>query len=720
MITLEETIFNRTAMKRFFTLLCIAVLGIAAFPSCQKDALGVDDKPVVKSAIMRVNADAVQSKTFITEVDASNYTLSWSEGDAIACFEVSMVEKESVLTPTIQGKVTSTALASSGASASFEMDFSGNSGEANFSYIFVYPASKYSKNGDTYRALIEKDQSFSATSFDKYADVLISRAITDQTSRPTSVDAEFERIGATALMNIKAPTTTETIRKITFSTTEGNIQGYYKVYPLTGTYETALYSGGKSIELTPASPTAYSGTIPVWFRLAEITLSNNFTVSVETNKKTYTKVVDLASASRTIEFTNSGLTKFNVNMSAVAGVTNASLDDGDYYIVAKSGTYYYALSSEASGTRLAYEQLADFDPAASSYLGTNDNLIWTITNDSDAITVEQGTGTYLTPASAGASTGATKKTYTLANGSADGTLVLNSVDKSGYGLRYNVGSNYFAFYNSDPTPTMIADMFFMPKDPRSRVTAPSNVEASAGGTTITVIWDDASDANIDHYLVTLSGTSSDSQTVAVGVEGYEFTGLATGTYSVTVVAVPINSATHLNSVETTISSLVIGGGLSGLTASWTLTSGNTTSLASASGNTNATITVTNGNSNKIEGAAAGMYSQKMSEDDYWLLTIPNVKNVTADTEVTISFGGVKINKTANGTITYQCQYSWDNSTWNNTGDTYTETATGVEKSYTFKPGVKASGTLYIRYYATSGGSTSKGSHYLGSVTLSAE
>ena len=130
-----------------------------------------------------------------------------------------MVEVESVLTPTIQGKVTSTALESSCASASFEMDFSGNDGEANFSYIFVYPASKYSKNGSIYRALIDKDQTFSDTSFDKNADVLISRAITDQSSRPTSVDAEFERIGATALMNIKAPTTSESIRKITFSTT---------------------------------------------------------------------------------------------------------------------------------------------------------------------------------------------------------------------------------------------------------------------------------------------------------------------------------------------------------------------------------------------------------------------------------------------------------------------------------------------------------------------
>ena len=549
-------IFKRTAMRNISIPICLAVLGIATFSSCYKEAL-VENKPTTDSAIMRVNADAVQTKTSISEIDASNYEINWSVGDAIACYEVSTVES----TPTIQGKVTSTALASAGSSASFEMDFSGNAGDLNFSYVFVYPASKYTKStGATtiYRGLIDKDQTFSSTSFDKNADLLISKAITDQDSRPTSVDAQFERIGATALMNIKAPTTSETIRKITFSTTEGNIQGYYKVYPLTGAHETALYSGGKSIELTPASTTTYTGTIPVWFRLAEITLSNNFTVIVETNKKTYTKVVDLTSPTRTIEFTNSGLTKFNVNMTAIAGVANASLDDGDYYIVAKSGSDYYALSSEANTTRLAYEKLTDFDPAASTYLGENDNLVWTITNDSDAIKVEQGAGTYLTPSSGGASTGATKKTYTLANGSVDGTLILNSVDNSGYGLRYNVGSKYFAFYNSEPSASMIADMYFMPKDPRTRVAAPTNVDASAAGTTITVIWDDAVDANIDHYLVSLSGTASDSQTVDIGDEGYEFTGLSAGTYAVSVESVPADPSSYLNSRPVTISNLVIG------------------------------------------------------------------------------------------------------------------------------------------------------------------
>ena len=548
--------------KIFFTVVTLAA-SFACITSCQKEAIVTDETPVKEPAIMTVNAESVATKTFVEEVSATEYNLKWSEGDAIACYEVSTVESVA----TVQGKVTSTALDADAASASFTIDFSGNSGAPNFSYIFVYPAAKYTKSGDIYRAQIPDKQTFSSTTFDKNADVLISRAITDQTTRPTTVDAEFERIGATALMNIKAPTTTETIRSITFSTTETSayLAGYVKVYPLTGTHDTEIYSGGsdgRTLTLTPASSTTYTGTIPVWFRLGKITLSDNFTVVVTTNKKIYTKTVDLASASRTLEFSNSGLTKFNVNMSTVVGVDNPSLDDDDYYIVMKYSGNYYAMSSAANGTRLTSVQLDDFDPEATCYINSDDDLVWTITNDGDAITIEHGTGTYLSVGSGNgtATTSTTKKTYTLATGSTSGTMLLNSVNNSGYGLRYNTGSKWFAFYTSAVSATMIGDVYFMPMDPRTRVDAPTNVDADASGTTITVVWDDASDANIDHYLVTLSGAADDSQTVAVGVKGYEFTGLSDGTYAVSVEAVPADAVNYLNSVPVVVEGLKIGAG----------------------------------------------------------------------------------------------------------------------------------------------------------------
>ena len=102
-----------------------------------------------------------------------------------------------------------------------------------------------------------------------------------------------------------------------FSTTQDNIQGYVEITPASDTYTKTIYSGGKSITLTPASATTYTGTIPVWFRCAAIDLNTDFTVVVNTNARSYKKTVNLASASKEIKFENAGMTKFNVDMTSV-------------------------------------------------------------------------------------------------------------------------------------------------------------------------------------------------------------------------------------------------------------------------------------------------------------------------------------------------------------------------------------------------------------------
>lgn len=218
-------------------------------------------------------------------------------------------------------------------------------------------------------------------------------------------------------------------------------------------------------------------------------------------------------------------------------------------------------------------------------------------------------------------------------------------------------------------------------------------------------------------------TNGDTPTVggATTTAGTEGTASVTVTIDVakTIKAIAVKSPSNKNSTVSTAEYTITGSELSGLAASWSMTSGETTSLSAGSGNTSATLTTTNSDSNKVKGFSAGIASQKMNSGNYWLFTIPSVANVLSTTEVTIQFSGVKVNNTTyKGT--YQLEYSWNGSDWTTTGSTYTETTTASSKSYTFTPGEKASGTLYIRYRLTSGGGTGGGSHYLGSVTLSAE
>lgn len=307
-------------MKKNLVTILATFAAVATVFSCQKEQNFEKQKneelteasKAKESAIMTVHAGEIQTKTYL-EADGSDYNVFWSAGDKIAAFEVG----DGVIA---DAKTVSSALAANSTDASFTMDFSGNTTlNPNYSYIFVYPATRYSVNdGKTkYRALIPSEQTFSSTTFDKNADILISEPVIGQASRPTSVHVGFERIGATVLMNLKAPTTTETITSIVFSTTQDNIQGYVEITPASDAYSKTIYSGGKSITLTPASTTTYTGTIPVWFRCAAIDLNTDFTVLVNTNVQSYKKTINLASASKEIKFENASLTKFNVDMQSV-------------------------------------------------------------------------------------------------------------------------------------------------------------------------------------------------------------------------------------------------------------------------------------------------------------------------------------------------------------------------------------------------------------------
>ncbi len=449
-----------------------------AFQACQKESVvGKIDPEAQKAGIMRVKAGEPETKTYIfengTDLNKTSYGLGWSAGDAIGCYEVSTVSG----TPTIQTtRVTSSPLADDASSATFTMNFSGNSGEANFSYIFVYPAASYtvkSEANGTYRGIIPQKQTFALNSFDKNADLLISEPIMNQPSRPTDVSARFERIGSTVLMNIKAPTTDEVINKITFSTSEENIklQGYYEIRPLDGAYDIAPYFGSNSIELTPATETYFTGgsdnPIPVWFRCSEATLSENFTVAVTTNKKVYSKTVNLTSPSRTLAFENAGLTKFNVDMTGVTGDLITSLEkDGDYFITGVKSAQVYAAKKYSTGNNLSNPLAITVNEGTKTitYVSGIEDCLFTFTRVTTGeyegkYTIVDADGNYLYAAGGSGTNNHLKgEAEPDANGNAywnivknnDGTYVIESAGNANRKtIRFNGGSSLFSCYASE-------------------------------------------------------------------------------------------------------------------------------------------------------------------------------------------------------------------------------------------------------------------------------
>ena len=348
---------------RLFTTLGVASM---VFASCNQSEIETPSR--VDTIKLEVTAGDIDSKTAIVDPEDGTYGLKWTAGDQLGVFEV--------VDGTVQPKQTSAELDSDGTTKTFTFTLNSVAGSA-YDYSFVYPAAALTKGGNNespiYRIQIPSSQTFEANSFDKDADLLVSEHKTES-AQPSELSLRFSRIGATARMVLTGLTTTEVIKQVKFSTTEGNISGYMKINPTTGDIDAndeGVYSGEKYIELTPAADDLQlTGNVVIWFRLYDITLVNNFTVFVKTDAAEYTKSVDLATASRTLQFQAGALTKFNVNLST--GTDRVDLNSGTTYNLVSNmsefveGAKYIFVGRYATGS-MSYAQFDAMGLQSSSY-----------------------------------------------------------------------------------------------------------------------------------------------------------------------------------------------------------------------------------------------------------------------------------------------------------------------------------------------------------------
>ena len=333
-------------MRRLFINLFAVVAVAATLASCAKEIDTPSNTNPKDGFIMTVKTADMSTKTVVA-ADGSNYKINWESTDVIGVYEVANGE--------VQAKAESqggTSLNNGGETATFTFNLQG-SPTGPYNYVFVNPADALGiteiNSQDEYTICLNQNQTFTADSFDPAADVLVSRPV-NQNTRPTEVSANFARVGAAARMVIKCPTTTETIQSITFSTTEGNISGHFILDPVSGeVFNNALENN--SVVLTPKTSTTFTGDVVVWFRLASITLSDSFTVTVNTSgNHAYIKTVDLNSAGRTLVFAEGNLTKFTVNLTT----GTSTLSKGATYTLTTASTRQWSDIS----TALDYEDMS--------------------------------------------------------------------------------------------------------------------------------------------------------------------------------------------------------------------------------------------------------------------------------------------------------------------------------------------------------------------------
>ena len=479
---------------------------------------------------MQVKAGDPATKTVIDD-NGESYGILWQAGDALGVFEVG--------NGVVQPKAESDPLTGPAATATFGLSLPG-AVEPPYDYSFVYPSAALTQVGEQYLVTLPAEQTFPANSFDIQADVLVAEHQHFKTDRPTELNARFARLGATARMVIKAPGTAKRIQRITFSTTEGNLHGAYSLNPATGELSETFVSGGNTLKLTPAQATTYNGNIVVWFRLGARVLSKDFTVSVRTETTTYTKTVDLASASRTLEFANGKLTKFNVNMVEVAGVENTY--EGDYAEFTAADAYAKGITSNTY-TELPLFAKTEGDKwggkinysAGSFGLNTDANTylqLPTFSEEIDRVVVTL-TSTYVRTLSLTSTSSGTP-------GDPYQSVVANA-GAGEYVLNVNSQHLHTAFLRVSGGAVSIAKVAVIAKnDSRTALDAPTDVSARLDEhvkNTVHLAW--TGTENAAAYRVTYTPEGGEATSVTVADEAITLEGLDYGTtysYSVTALA----------------------------------------------------------------------------------------------------------------------------------------------------------------------------------------
>lgn len=559
---------------RFGAIVC-ATLALAA---CSRKEM-IPDETIYEEAIIEIDASQVETKTVISDNGDGTYNILWSINDQVKVYEQRDGDASKKSYASSTNKPTSEV-------RNFGYRFSLPSTAADyFDYSFFYPNTASSEKDGNVFITMPKAQTFEANSFDKSADILMGEHLHTTTRPSNPVNVQFQRVGATAKMTVKGITSDEIIKRIRFSTGGENIAGKKQLNLTTSALSAAITDATSYIDLYPAADDlTLTGSIPVWFRLYEATLENEFTVTVKTDKAIYTKTVDLEAAGKTLEFHDGGLTTFTVNMGTGAErtdltkgitytlVTEASQlvagDDyifvGRYAVAAMPGARFAAMSvTRDATTRRSYTLIPEEDKTDKSAVPTS--LI--VPEEWDAVPftlADAGGGQFAIIDNDPLSTKYGKYLYTTNNNeiksgndgaNAHWTITIGgdnvaSVQNAQYTSRYllpNLNANMFRTYTGEQS----GNKLYIYRDNTGVRFTTSSYEFSVGSV--------AYDA-FTGQTATVSGAG---RTVT-----YSLTGAAIGTINSSTGAVTLNGSTGTATVKVSVNA---GAGYSACEKSYTIT-----------------------------------------------------------------------------------------------------------------------------------------------------
>lgn len=465
----------------------------------------------------------------------------------------------------------------------FTADFTTTDGATSYTLGAFYPYA-YKSTTSSISLTVPQMQTPTADSYDPATDILVSKEPVTIEGTPESVKFTFARMVAFAKMTLKGIGAGETIEKVTFYSSAkpaGAVE--FKVHEAATVENAKWYNNYEEITITRENWVA-TGEDVVWMTTVPTDLSGtDFTVTVVTDKYTYTKSVDLTD--KTLTFERGDVAIFTVNdlqrqekPKAYKLLTDINeLNAGDQILLCTKNTESSSaklLSTTADGTALKFTQsvtvgagleisaeglpadaaILDVESGATAgtfalkdinkgYLyGSYDSENWSSAlNYKDAKDRESSWTISINSSSA---------VTAYAYYSDTDYRYLNNYYGSKFNFAGSTSTYYYYIYYIDGESSDEGG-----EEPATTPLTTPVVTASASGDVVTVTWEAV--AGAANYTVTCG-----EATTTVDTTTATFEGVAAGTYEVTVVANPadatINTASEAGTASVTVEAAPAG------------------------------------------------------------------------------------------------------------------------------------------------------------------
>lgn len=544
-------------MKNLVKIICGLSVFAFATVACNKEIESeAPEVPAVAKHTVKIVAD-VDATTKTAMLPAGNQT-AWTDADIpnIHIFENGIAPADpanDLYAEIVGGKMQITAtFADTGASE------------------YTYTSILSSDLDASFNATLPADQDIIEDTFDPAADILVAKPVEADPNDIVDFQMQYKRVVAINKIKIKGLTNDDVIQSVTISSNK----------PFLGSYNMTndeWTNSGYELTLTKSDDiTVSGGEVSLWFITAPVqdaTLSIYVITDKHIYEKDFTKTITFAANTVTSFATTVAGCEVEVTSGTddyIRVESNSDLGEGDYVLVTEtSGNILNGIST----TSTKYGTYESIDVTVDNVSGKHiidaddvdsDNIIHlSAATDEDNVYENDGTGYIMEYGndllfwSSGNSLNKTsdnesnQSRWTISVTSGNATIAnVSSLSNDASTTRvilWNAASGTYRFAcYADKTPNDAGNQYhhvqLFKKDEggiaKSALAKPVvTLERNATLDGIIVTWTDVNKAA--NYTVACTGQAS--QTVAQGVETYEFENLDPGTYTVTVTANPANA-----------------------------------------------------------------------------------------------------------------------------------------------------------------------------------